>query len=215
MSTPQAPAPATEAKKQNWFARHKILTAILAVIVLAIIGSQLTGTNEAATTPASTTAPAATSAGGEAGSSDNSQETTDEPAEAEAAPGIGDTITAGAFEITITKIEPGISKVGPSGFEEKAQGQFVKVFANVKNTSNEAEYFVEGEQKLIDDSDRQHSASSSSIYLDESHLLFTEINPGNTAEGVMLFDIPTDAKPVAIDLKGGIFGSATRVSLQP
>ena len=212
MSTPHA---TPSQKKKNWFARHKIMTALLAVVVLVIVATSIGGGGET-----STTTPAATStsaAAKDAGSSESSQESSGEPADppADDAPGIGDTVEVGAFEVTVAKVEDGGTQVGDEYLNEKPQGQFVKVFVAVRNTGDASEYFMDSDQKLIDGEDRQHSTSSDSIYLSDKNLFITKINPGNTAEGVLLFDIPTDAEPAAIDLSdASLFGSPVRVHLK-
>lgn len=133
--------------------------------------------------------------------------------EAAAAPTIGDTVTVGDFEVTVTGIEDGFDYVGPADWGEAAQGQFVKVLLTVKNNGTSAEYFMDSEQKLIDEQDREHSTSSAAYLLDEENLWLTEINPGNTATGALLYDIPTDATPVRIHLSSGWFGDTAEVSL--
>ncbi|MGO0576437.1 DUF4352 domain-containing protein [Ornithinimicrobium panacihumi] len=134
--------------------------------------------------------------------------------EAAAAPTIGDTVTIGDFEVTVSGIEDGFDYVGPADWGEAAQGQFVKILLTVKNNGTSAEYFLDSEQKLIDEQDREHSTSSAAYLLDEENLWLTEINPGNTATGALLYDIPTDATPVRIHLSSGWFGDTAEVSLE-
>jgi hypothetical protein len=138
----------------------------------------------------------------------------EEAAAAEAAaPGVGDTVEVGDFEITITGLETGVTSVGDSFMAESPQGQFVIVRLTVSNTGTSAEYFFDSDQELIDEQDRQHSTSSNSFLMDEENLWLTEINPGNTVEGALLYDIPADAEPVAIDVESGWFSDPVRIAL--
>lgn len=224
--------PQAQPAKRTWFARHKIITGILAVLGLFLIIGALGGGDDESPGVAAQPSAEATSAEEGTGSSASSPgstadesaaeedaaaepEETEEPTTEEAAPepsdlGLGEVVTVGDFEVTVTGTEGGITQVGDDMFGEEAQGQFVKVLVTVENTGDAAEYFLDSEQKLIDDSDRQHSTSSASYLLDEQSLFLTEINPGNRVEGVLLYDIPEDAVPTAIDLTGGFFGSPVR-----
>lgn len=139
----------------------------------------------------------------------NEEPTQEDPA----GPRMGDVVTVGDFAITVDGVEEGLSRVGDEMFGEDAQGQFVKVQVTVENTGNSAEYFFDSEQKLIDDQDRQHSTSSSSWLLDEENLFLAEINPGNKVVGVLLYDIPQDAVPTAVELQANMFGKVARVQL--
>lgn len=229
--------PQAQPAKRSWFARHKIITGILGVLGLfLIIGALGGGDDESPGVAAQNPAESASAEEGTGSSASSSGSTADEsaaedsaeqPAETEesaepapeeseqpADPGLDEVVTVGEFSVTVTGTEGGLAQVGDDMFGEEAQGQFVKVLVTVENTGDAAEYFLDSEQKLIDDSDRQHSTSSASYLLDEESLFLTEINPGNTVEGVLLYDIPEDAVPTSIDLQGGIFGSPVRVTLE-
>ncbi len=224
-------------RRKTWFARHKILTGILAVLAVFVVGGALSGGDDAPSTAAQTSAePAHASAGEGTGPSAGSQGSTadgsaaddaatededdaadekaaDEKKAEEAVPGIGDTVEVGDFSVRVTDVEPGVEWVGDSTFGEAPQGQFVKVYVTVENTGTEADYFLDSEQKLVDDQDRQHSTSSAAWMLDEESLFLTEINPGNKVEGVLLYDVPVDAVPVAVDLQAGWLSTPVRVAL--
>ncbi|MFX0537201.1 DUF4352 domain-containing protein [Ornithinimicrobium sp. Y1847] len=138
--------------------------------------------------------------------------TGEEPVEA-GLPGIGDTVTVDDLEVTVLEVETGISYVGPDGWGEEAQGQFVKIHTEVANIGNEALTFYDSEQKLVDEQDRQHSTSSASFYLDEGNLWLTAINPGNRVKGVLLYDIPQDATPTKITVSSGFWGTTADIDL--
>lgn len=246
-ATATAPPP-PEPRKKNFFARHKILSAFLAVLLVgscmaAVGGGDEEGADAAAPAATETSSEPVTSDEEDTGSSDSSQgSTADEPVvedevldedgqEAEAAeeddptaeeepvqeepglPGIGDSVSVDDFEITVTGVETGITYVGPADWGEEPQGQFVKVLVTVKNNGTSAEMFFDSEQKLIDEQDREHSTSSAGIYLDEASLWLTDINPGNTATGALLYDIPTDAQPTRLKVSSGLFGKTAEVDL--
>ncbi len=241
------PAQEPVTTKKSWFARHKIVTGILAVLAVFVVGGALGGGDDEPSPAAQTSAESAHGPAEEgAGSSASSQGSTADESAAEveqvadaepaeeaaedadedkaaeekpaeeaeaAAPGLGDAVEVGAFQVVVTDVEPGVEWVGDPTFGEGPQGQFVKVYVTVENTGSEADYFMDSDQKLVDDQDRQHSTSSSAWLLDEESLFLAEINPGNKVEGVLLYDVPVDAVPVAVDLQAGWLSDPVRVSL--
>lgn len=249
MSDHHHTTPPQEPARKSWFARHKIVTGILAVLAVFVVGGALGGGDEEPPPAAQASAESAHGSAEEgAGPSASSQGSTADGSAAEAepaaddgaaeedekasekqagaekaeeekaetgagAPGVGEAVEVGAFRVTVTDVEPGVEWIGDQTFGEAPQGQFVKVSVTVENTGSEAEYFLDSDQKLVDDQDRQHSTSSSAWLLDEESLFLAEINPGNRVEGVLLYDVPVDAVPVAVDLQAGWLSDAVRVSL--
>jgi hypothetical protein len=47
----------------------------------------------------------------------------------------------------------------------------------------------------------------------DSESFFTEINPGNSVDGVLVFDVPEGLSPTAIELHESMFSSGALVSL--
>lgn len=142
----------------------------------------------------------------------------DESAEdsAETSHGIGDTVAADDWEITVESVEDGVSSVGDDFLGAEAQGQFVQVAMSVKNTGSDPNFFFEDDIKLADDEGNTYSADSEAgIYAVEDNILFLEeINPGNTAEGVLVFDVPDDVDPNQLTFAGGLFSDPVEISLK-
>lgn len=208
------PAPA-EQPRRSWFVRHKILTALGAVVVVAVIGSALGGGDDDAATPASTAAPAAA----EPSSDPAAPAEPETPAEPEApaeqpAAGIGTPVRDGKFEFTVTSIEPGVARVGDDLFGEDAQGQFLLVHLRVTNIGDEAQMFDGSSQKLLDTAGRTHSADSAAgMYVGDSNSFLNQINPGNSVDGTVVFDIPADAAPASLELHDSPFSGGVTVAL--
>lgn len=207
-------------KKKSWFARHKVLTAVLAVVALIVIIPAISGGGEEGSTGASQPTQGQDAADQPA-AADAAEEDAAEPlpepeapAEASAA-GIGEPVRDGKFEFTVTGVEPGVAEVGDEYFSEQAQGQFVLVRLTVSNIGDEAQTLFGDNQTLVDDQGREHSANTTAgIYLDDNDTFVNEINPGNTVEGTIVFDIPADAVPVSIELHDSAFSGGVSVSLQ-
>lgn len=222
-------APQNEAPKptKSWFARHKILTGIGGFLVLivginvvngggdddvAASGGDVTATDEAAVESGEDAAVEATADAPAEEKAEGEEPVEEEPVEE--AIGIGDSVRDGKFEFTVTGVESGVPSVGDDYLSQEAQGQYVLVAMTVENIGDEAQYFFGDNQDLTDTEGRTHSADgTASIYLDSADSLMTEINPGNTVDGVVVFDIPTDATPAEIELHDSAFSGGVTVAL--
>lgn len=209
-----AAAPTTSPRK-SWFGRHKVLTgfgiAIVAIIVIAALGSALGGgssDDEADSTAEVSSTEEATEAESEA----------EAPAEDEPAGDakVGDVVTVGDFEITIVSIEDRGTEVGNEYLTSQAQGKFVGVNIKVTNVGNEAETFFSDNVKLVDDQERSFDYSSEATLYDsdDNDVWLSEINPGNTLEGQIIFDLNADATATAVLVSDSLFGgNETRITI--
>jgi hypothetical protein len=194
------PAPAPQPRR-SWFARHKILTTLGAVVVVVVVASALGGRGDDAP-PAS---PAASAPAGDAPA---------EESPASAAAGIGTPVRDGKFEFTVTGVEPGVARIGDDMFGQDAQGQFLLVHVTVTNIGEEAQYFDGSSQKLTDAQGRTHSADTgAAIYLGDAQSFLNQINPGNSVQGTVVFDVPADAAPASVELHDSPFSGGVEVTL--
>lgn len=221
---PPAPTPPAPPKR-NWFVRHKVLTG-LGVLLLLVVGA--TAANGGGSTPATgpspstrsaTTssasdsaapAPGATASASRPSASKTSSKKTQQRA------GLNTPVRDGNLQFVVTKVQTGVSRVGDQYLGQKAQGQFVLVSVTVTNVGKSAETFTDSEQKVKDTQGRTFSADSSAdIYIQDNQVLLQEINPGNSARGVLAFDMPVGATPVSITLKDlSLFSGGTTVALK-
>ncbi|MFH5821580.1 DUF4352 domain-containing protein [Georgenia sp. AZ-5] len=208
-----APGPAPQ-KQRSWFARHKILTTLLAVVLLVVLVNAFGGGEDAA--PESPAA-SSTEAGGASPEAAPAEQAPSEQAPAEQAPaeaGIGTPVRDGKFEFTVTGVETGVPTIGDQYLNEQAQGQFVLVHLTVANIGDQAQYLSDSDQTLVDDLGREHSANSTAgIYLENNEVWLNEINPGNSVSGTLVFDLPVDAVPASIELHDSMFSGGVSVSL--
>ncbi|WP_251149785.1 DUF4352 domain-containing protein [Cellulosimicrobium sp. Marseille-Q4280] len=208
--------------RRSWFARHKILTGLGVVVLVAIIGGALGGggEDEPTATAVANEAPAESAAPeGEAPEPAPEEPAEEAPAEepapeVPATPGIGTAVRDGKFEFTVTSVETGVPSVGDEFLSEQAQGQYVLVHMTVTNIGDEAQMFDGSSQELTDTVGRTHSSDgSAAIYLGDANSFLTDINPGNSVEGTVVFDIPADAVPASIDLHDSFFSGGVEVAL--
>ncbi len=213
---PQPSQQTTKRKKPLWKRWWFWLLAVIALIVIisSAGGGDDTGDDAVAS------AESGTSDESDASTSDEEAAKTEDeaPAEAEAASeyGIGDAVATGDWEVTVNNVESGVSELGDEYFGTTAQGQFILVEMSVANTGSEPSFFFEGDVSLQDADGNTYSPDSEAgIYAatDNDIMLLEEINPGNTATGVIVYDVPADVSPNVLEFQGGIFDEAASVAL--
>ena len=202
--TAKAEAKAASAKAKAlrpWFKKKRVI--IPGVLGILLIASVATGGGD------SETDTSAVSSGEAASETESSQE--------QDLPTFGDRVESGNFTFTLNAMECGISKVGNDTFGAEAQGEYCKITMNVENTGNEADYFSASNQIVKDAEGREFEADTSAmIYLEEGDDIWlgADINPGNSADVAILYDMPTGVSPVSITVVDGFFGSGKEVSLK-
>ncbi len=209
------PAPA----RRSWFARHKVLTTLGAIVVLVVAVSVANGGGDDAPGGAAGPGPAAGATQpadepAEQPADEPAEQPAEEPAEEPAPAGIGTAVRDGKFEFTVTQVETGVPRIGDDMFGQDAQGQFVLLHVTVANIGTEAQYFDGSSQKLLDTVGRTHSAdSAAAIYLGDTESFLNQINPGNSVDGIVVFDVPTDAVPATAELHDSAFSGGVPVAL--
>jgi hypothetical protein len=192
----QPAAPPQEPKKKRGVLKW-IPLGILVVIILVAGVASCGGGQDTATPPATS------------GSSE--PDPAESPAEEETYQ-VGEKAVDDDYQFTVTKIKCGVSRVGDTYSNEKAQGQFCLVSMRVKNIGNDAINFSSENQALIDTKGKNYSPDDEAwIYIDSDP--FGEINPGNTLKTVVPFDVPRKVKPDYLLLKAGVWGASDGVKV--
>lgn len=186
-----------------WFKKKRI---VLPLGVVAIAAMASAGGGDEGTDPT-----VASASGSESGT--ESVDTKDSGS-TETAPGLNDAVRDGKFEFTVKKVDCGKTKIGSSMLGTKAQGQFCLVSVKVENIGDEAQSMFGDNQLMFDQEGREFSADTeAAIYLDNAQTLWEEINPGNSINGVVVFDVPKNAVPESIELHDSMFSDGVTVSL--
>jgi hypothetical protein len=75
--------------------------------------------------------------------------------------------------------------------------------------------FTGSNQTLLDSQDREFEADSGAKLMNvpDSESFLTGINPGNSVDGVVDFDVPEGLTPAAIELHESMFSGGAIVSL--
>lgn len=187
-------------QKVSWFKRHKILTGILVLLVIGIVGSAAGGGNKTATnnSGSSTTANKAES---------NKVQTIK----------VGEAARDGKFEFVVKGIKCGETSVGTNQYLTKtAQGQYCLLSVNVKNIGNEKQSLFSANQKLLDGANKEYSADdTATLYAaPQGSSWYSDINPGNSVEGTIVFDVPKDVTLTIAQLHDSVYSGGVKVNLE-
>jgi hypothetical protein len=112
----------------------------------------------------------------------------------------------GKFAFTVTGLETAKTTGDPSNpfMQTSAQGTYVIVSMTVQNIGNEAQSFFAANQKLIDSAGREYSPDSQAdMWLNKQ--IQTDINPGNSVQAKVAFDVPPGTVPSTIELHDSMF----------
>ncbi|HEX6497777.1 MAG TPA: DUF4352 domain-containing protein [Micromonosporaceae bacterium] len=128
---------------------------------------------------------------------------------------LGQPARDGKFEFTVKTVKCGVHQVGPADFGQKAQGQFCLVTVQVKNIGKEAQMLDASNQKAFGADNAQYSADEgAALYANENDKTFlNQINPGNQVTGIVVFDIPANAKITKLELHDSPFSGGVDVQV--
>ena len=186
--------------KSIWgkFLGLKLWLKILVVILLLALFGAMTGSGSTST---------------DSSSEKTATEAPSAPA-AESGPAIGTTAADGKFAFVIWKVKCGVKSVGSGFTKSTAQGSYCLVDLSVKNVGNEAQTIFSDNMKLIDEQGREFQTDSGAMmFSDSQDLWLKEINPGIQIDGQLIFDLPTDAKPVTAELHDSAFSGGVKIDL--
>lgn len=123
----------------------------------------------------------------------------------------------GKFEFTVTGVESGVTDVGDNPFlNQQAQGQYTIVTVTVKNIGDKPQSFFATNQKLKDTAGRTFEtdpAAQLAVDSDDVTSSWQDINPGNSVNAKLVFDMPADATPAEVILHDSMFSGGATVSL--
>lgn len=144
------------------------------------------------------------------------------PADHRAAPQaakIGSPVRDGKFQFTITSVSQAKS-VGDTaeGLGDTAQGEYTIIHVKVSNIGDQAQTLDDSSQYVYDASGRKYDVSTSAdIDLNSvsgaDSVFLNDINPGNTVNGELAFDMPAGAKAMKAELHDSPFSGGVTVGL--
>jgi hypothetical protein len=129
-------------------------------------------------------------------------------------PGIGTQVSDGKFTFVVNSVKCGVASVGSADFGSKAQGQFCIVDVSVSNTGTESQMMDTSSMYLYDAENRKFSTTTAAMfYMENNDLWLTDINPGNSIDGKLVFDLPVGATPISMELHDSMFSGGVTVQL--
>jgi Domain of unknown function (DUF4352) len=122
---------------------------------------------------------------------------------------INEPVRAGKFLVVVKDV----SAAGNWYGGPQPRGQWIVATMTVRNTGNEPESFIAGNQKLIDSVGREYAADSvaaASMYEDSTAV---DIDPGVTIDVRVPFDVPPGMLPGGVELHDSSLSGAATVKL--
>jgi hypothetical protein len=189
--------PHCQADQRNWFAKHKILTAILVLILIGIISSS---GNKSSNTSINNR-----------GTAQNGTKKEEVMAK------LNDTVTDKDLVFTATAVSTA-KLLGNSYTKKDAQGTFYVVTLNVKNTGKETATIDSSMIKITDSQGRKFDRSiegqtAKGMAQGKVDMFLQQVQPGLSVTGDIVFDLPDDATDLKLLVKGGLFGTEKQISL--
>lgn len=179
----------------------------LLIIIIGVAGSSSDNDSDTASTSTSRAPSSAASPPAAPGTS------TEAAVEPEPPPaGIGTEVRDGKFAFVVTSIDTSAVAGDPSNpfMRVEPQGVFVNVHMAVTNIGNEPQTFFADNQKLFI-GEREYSPDTMAAVWTKSTNV--EINPGNTIQAVVSFDVPANPPPVvsSVELHDSMFSGGVTV----
>ncbi|MBI3250594.1 MAG: DUF4352 domain-containing protein [Candidatus Andersenbacteria bacterium] len=196
-------------QRKNWFARHKIMTGIMVVIIFLIVLGMIGGSGDQS---GSSTSTQKTSSGG------SEAETTTATAPAATVAKIGEPVTDGDLTFTVTGVTTK-QTLGNTFTQRDAQGTFHVVMLKIENKGKETKTTDSSMFKIVDSQGREFERSidgQTAVGLSQGKvdLFLQQIQPGLSVTGDIVFDLPADATGTQLIVKGSLFSKGAKILLE-
>ncbi|MCG5431265.1 DUF4352 domain-containing protein [Mycobacterium sp. MYCO198283] len=130
---------------------------------------------------------------------------------------VGSAVRDGKFEFQVVNLTRSKTVSDPTGnpyMTATAQGEFIVLIVSVRNVGDEQQSYFGQNQKLFDAAGREYGVSSDAdLYLNAGGNALGEINPGNSIEVKMAFDVPPGTQPAELELHDSAFSGGVKVRL--
>lgn len=124
-------------------------------------------------------------------------------------------VKAGSFEFTVLDVKDAGTTVGSGPLTKAAQGTFFQVDLKVANVGTSSQTFIADDLKVKDASGKTFSADdSATLYAAaEANTWLAAINPGNSVQGPVLFDLPVGTKPTTLLVSDNMFTTGSPITI--
>jgi hypothetical protein len=130
-------------------------------------------------------------------------------------PGFGDPVRDGQFEFTVATLGCGHADLVNGILRAQAQGQFCVVEMSVLNIGDEPRHFADGLQKAYGPDGDQYAADTHAgvVANGSGAAVWNVINPGNSVQAKVVFDIPGGATITTVELHDSALSGGVRVTV--
>ena len=129
--------------------------------------------------------------------------------------GLGDPVRDGQFQFVVGSVDCGARSVGEGFGRKQALEQFCLVTLEVENTGSEGRTFGGGQQYLFDGAGKRHDPDLDATARHGDHrLVATHLNPGQSLEGTLVYDVPDPVDLARVELHDGPFSGGASVDLE-
>jgi hypothetical protein len=188
-------------------------TGIIVLAILCTFGLLFTGCMAMLATDPSTTPTGGGAAAVDQPAAESGKQPATKPAAAPAAK-IGTAVRDGQFEFTVRKVDCTKRQIGGE-YGQTAQGVFCLISTRVANIGDEPRTFSDSSQFAYDAKGRKFEADTgAAIYLDDANSFLEDINPGNSVDGILVFDVPKGTKLAKLELHDSAFSGGVEVALK-
>jgi len=125
---------------------------------------------------------------------------------------VGQPVRDGNFEFVVTGIDRGPVVADPEfpELQKTAAGEYIFVKMKVTNVGTEPQTFFSAFNTLSDGSTEFASDDEAWIYLGNT---LADLNPGDSIDTAVVFDVPVGTDPESIELHDGPFSEGVTVGL--
>jgi hypothetical protein len=198
--------------------RNVALLSVVAVVVVGLIVGMLVARGDDPR-PTATPTPAPTPTAPPTPTTPPTPQPTPDPLPSPTAvtppPGeiaVGTTVTEGPFEVEVLGVSTGLDELAGMTATASAEGEYVVVRLRV--TATRPAYFLDIDQRLLDASGDGHEPDpQAAMAVDGNGLWFAQLDQGESAEGVIVFDVPAGSEPAALEVHASDEGPGVRVEL--
>ncbi len=182
---------------KNWFARHKVLTVIIAIVLLGGIGGAMSGDQSADTDSSSNSS---------SNNSESEQKTEDKTEFA-----VGETIDIDSRKLTVNSVERNY-QTGNQFSQPESGNEFVLVNVTIENGSNSDLTYSTFNFELQDTNGVKHNEQITAIT--EGRLNTGTLAAGGKVTGNLVYEVPKDDSGLKLVFESGsLFGKTVTVKL--
>ncbi|PFG39997.1 uncharacterized protein DUF4352 [Georgenia soli] len=202
-----APAPGrdeeAEASGGRW--RRNLLVLVLGGVIVSLVVGVVGGLGDEPD-PRPTTAPTASPDPSPAPTTSPGPTPDPLPSPTAVAPpdgevAVGAAVADGPFEAEVLGVSTGLTDLAGATATTTAEGEYVVVRLRVTATAPGTSYFLDIDQRLLDAGGTEHGPDpGAAMAVDGNRLWFAELEQGESAEGVVVFDVPVGTVPAAFVL---------------